>query len=142
MFHRQVTAVALAGALALPLVGCGGSGASNGDPRAALDALRASVPLRIRLKPPPRPVRGPSYALATVRPGRTVTLRDSPEGRVIGRAGAHTEFGSMRVFWIERARRGWLGVAAAPGSNGRGALVRGGGAAPGLSPAHFLVTPD
>src|SRR3954467_4248890 len=142
MFHRQVTAVAVAGALALPLVGCGGSGASNGDPRAALDALRASVPLRIRLKPPPRPVRGPSYPLATVRPGRTVTLRDSPEGRVIGRVGAHTEFGSMRVFWIERARRGWLGVAAAQVPNGRVAWMRDGESALELSQTHFWITAD
>ncbi len=99
---RQVSArivgVAVAGVGALLLAGCGGGSASRSDAGAALDALRASVPLKVHLRPPPKPVRGPSYPLATVRPGQAIALHASPGGRVLERAGDRTEFGSMRVF--------------------------------------------
>jgi hypothetical protein len=141
MFHRQVTAVVLAGALAATLLGCDGSGGSKADPGAALAALRASVPVRVHL-PPPRAARGPSYPLATVRPGHTVDLRNAPGGRLLDRVGARTEFGSMRVLWIERIRHGWLGVAAPEMPNGRLAWIRKDPSALELSQTHFWITAD
>jgi hypothetical protein len=107
-----IAAVAVAGAVAFLLIGCGdgGSGGSGPGPSGVIDALRASVPLKIRLKPPPKPVGGPSYPIATVRPGHTIALRDSPGGQVVDRVGDRTEFGSVRVFWIEKVRSGWFGV--------------------------------
>ena len=141
MFRRQVTAVLVAGSLAFPLAGCGSSGGTKADPGAPLDALRATVPLRVRLRPSLEAVRGPSYPLATVRPGHTVALREVPGGLPIGRVSARTEFGSMRVFWIERVRNGWLGVAAPEVSNGRLAWIKDRSALE-LSQTHFWITAD
>jgi hypothetical protein len=108
---RQVSALiaaVMAAAVALPLAGCGGEG-TRSDPAAPIDALRASVPVKLRLHSQ-RPVRGPSYPLATVRPGRKIALHDSPDGEVLDRVADRTEFGSRRVFWIEKVRGDWFGV--------------------------------
>jgi hypothetical protein len=139
----RIAAFAAAGAAALLLSACGGgSGGPRSDPAAAIEALRASVPIRIRLRPPPKPVPGPSFPLATVRPGRTVALHTSPGGRVVGRVGARTEFGSMRVFWIERSRGAWFGVPAPELPDGRLAWIRDDPEALELSQTHFRITAD
>jgi hypothetical protein len=134
----------IAAAVACCLVGCGGgdSGSSKSSPGEVLDALRASVPLRVHLRPPPPPVPGPSYELATVRPGRTVALRSSPGGRVLDRVGARTEFGSMRVLWVEKRRGAWFGVPVPELPDGRLAWIRGDPAALVLSQTHFWITAD
>jgi hypothetical protein len=148
MFTRQVTAliagVAAAGMIALPLTGCGrgDSGDSRPDPGAVFDALRASVPLRVRLEPPPKPVPGPSYPLATVRPGKRIALRDSPGGRVVARVGDRTEFGSMRVFWIDQQRGDWFGVPVPELPDGELAWVRDDRLALDLSQTRFWITAD
>ena len=136
-------AAAVAGAVALLMVGCGGgSGGSGSDPASALEALRASIPLEVHLRPPPKPVPGPSYPLATVRPGRKVALHDSPGGRVLDQVGARTEFGSMRVFWIEKRRGAWFGTPAPELPNGRLAWIRDDGSGLKLSQTHFWITAD
>jgi hypothetical protein len=141
MFRRQVTALITAGAVAIAAGGCGG-GETRADPTVALDALRASVPIGLKLSPPSRPARGPSYPIATVRPGHTVALHAAPGGAVIDRVGARTEFGSMRVLWIERQRRGWFGVPVPDLPNGRLAWVRDDRAALELSQTRFWITAD
>jgi hypothetical protein len=143
---RQVSAliatVAVAFAVAFPLIGCGGGSEGSGSgPGAALDALRASVPLGVRLKPL-KPVKGPSYPIATLRPGQTVALRASPGGRVLDRVAPHTEFGSMRVFWIVRARGPWLGVPVPELPNGHLAWIRDDPGALDLSQTRFWITAD
>jgi len=138
---RQVTGLIMAGAVAVSLGACGGQG-SKADPDSALEALRASVPLRVRLAPPPRAAPGPSYPLATVRPGRTVTLHASPGGRVIGRLGARTEFGSMRVLWIEQEGSGWFGVPVPELPDGRLAWIRDEPRDLVLSETRFRITAD
>ena len=147
MFTRQVppliAVVAAIGVLALPLGGCGdgGSGARS-DPVAPLEALRASVPLEVRLEPPPPPASGPSYLLATVRPGRTITLHASPGGAALDRVGARTEFGSIRVFWVEQARGDWFGVPAPELPDGELAWIRNDQRVLTLSQTRFWIRAD
>jgi L,D-transpeptidase catalytic domain len=52
-----------------------------------------------------------------------VPLRARPNGRVIARAGARTEFGSTRVMSVAARRGPWLGVVATELPNGRLAWV-------------------
>jgi hypothetical protein len=133
---------AIAGTVASLLAGCGGGSGARSDAGAALDALRASVPLKVHLRPPPKPVKGPSYPLATVRPGQSIALHASPGGEVIGRVGDRTEFGSMRVFWIERVRGDWFGVPVPELPNGRLAWIRDDQRGLALSQTHFWITAD
>jgi hypothetical protein len=139
-----IAAIAVAGAVAFLLIGCGdgGSGGSGPGPGGVIDALRASVPLKIRLRPSPKPARGPSYPIATVRSGHTIALHDSPGGQVTDRVGNRTEFGSVRVFWIEKVRRGWFGVPVPELPDGRLAWIRDDRLALDLSQTHFWITAD
>jgi hypothetical protein len=139
----RIAVVAVAGAALLP-AGCGDSGSRSprSDPAAALDALRASVPLKVDLAPPPKPVRGPSYPLATVRHGHTIALRASPGGRVVDRASDRTEFGSMRVFWTEKVRGDWFGVPVPELRDGHLAWIRNDPSALELSQTRFWITAD
>jgi hypothetical protein len=139
-----IAALAVAGAAVFVQVGCGGggSGASTSGPAGALDALRASIPLRVHLEPPPKPVAGPSYPIATVRTGHTIALHSSPGGGVIDRVGDRTEFGSMRVFWIERVRGAWFGVPVPELPDGQLAWIKDDRLALDLSQTHFWITAD
>jgi L,D-transpeptidase catalytic domain len=117
--------------------------ASSSSENRAVEALRASVPLpQVSLKPPPDRIGGPSFPLATVRSGHSVLLRDSPGGRVITRLGDRTEFGSMRVFWVERAQGAWLGVPAAELPDGQLGWIRDDRFALDISQTHFWITAD
>jgi hypothetical protein len=139
---RQVTAGFAAVAVAIPLIGCGDSDEGESDPGAPIDALRASVPLRIELEPPAKPVGGPSHPIATVRPGHTIPLRDSPGGTIIERAGDRTEFGSNRVFWLEKIRGEWFGVPVPELPDGRLAWIRDDRRALELAQTRFWITAD
>jgi hypothetical protein len=132
---------AIAGSVAFLLIGCGGSGGSGAGPSGVIDALRASVPLELRVHPP-KPVKGPSYPIATVRSGQTIALHASPGGRVTQRVGDRTELGSMRVFWIEKVRGGWFGVPVPELPNGQLAWIRDDRAALELSQSRFWITAD
>jgi hypothetical protein len=126
-------------ALIAALAVAASSNAGNGP----LGAFRASVPLpRIQLKPPPDPVSGRSFPIATVEPGHRVALRASPGGRVITRVGAHTEFGSMRVFWIARVSGAWLGVPAPELPEGQLGWIRDDRFALDLTQTQFWITAD
>jgi hypothetical protein len=140
---RQVPALiaAVMGAAAvLPLAGCGDE-PKHSDPAAAIDALRASVPLEVDLNAR-NSARGPSYPLATVRPGHKIALHDSPGGNVVDRIGDRTEFGSMRVFWIERVRGDWFGVPVPELPDGELAWIRDDRPALELSQTRFWITAD
>jgi hypothetical protein len=67
---------------------------------------------------------GPSYGLASVQPGETVELRSAPDGPVVAKLGARTEFGSPRVFYVAERRGAWLGVPAAALPNGELGWIR------------------
>jgi hypothetical protein len=117
--------------------------ASSNSGNSAVEAFRASVPLpKVSLKPPPDRIGGPSFALATVRSGHSVLLRDSPGGRVITRLGDRTEFGSMRVFWVERVRGAWLGVPTPELPDGQLGWIRDDRFALDISQTHFWITAD
>jgi hypothetical protein len=115
----------------------------SGSENSAVSALRATVPLPdFRIDPPPDPVRGPSFPIATVRPGHRIALHDSPGGRAVARIGDRTEFGSMRVFWIERVRGPWFGVPAPELPDGHLAWIRDDRFALHVSQTHFWVDAD
>ncbi len=117
--------------------------ASAGTGNSAVEALRASLPLpQTRINPPPPKVKGPSFPIATVRTGHRIALRSSPGGRVITRVGDRTEFGSMRVFWIEQVRNGWFGVPAAELPDGELAWIRDDRLALDVSQTHFWIDAD
>jgi len=122
--------------------GSEGSPANDG-PFAALAALRASVPFpNVSLSAPAENVPGPSYPIATVREGRSVELRDSPGGRVVARLGDRTEFGSIRVFWIERRRGDWFGVPTSQLPDGQLGWIRDDRLALDVSETHFWIVAD
>src|SRR5215211_2839279 len=68
-----------------------------------------------KAKPKPRP------DVAVVR--RSVPLRAHPNGRVISRVQAHTEFGGQRVMSVAARRGPWLGVVTPELPNGQLAWV-------------------
>jgi hypothetical protein len=109
----------------------------------AIAALRASVPLpHIRLNPPPDRVRGPSFPIATVKAGQTIAIHESPGGRVVDRVGDRTEFGSIRVYWIEKSRAGWFGVPSPDLPDGQLAWIRDNRLALTVSQTHFWISAD
>ena len=115
--------------------------ASTGN--SAVDALRASVPVPdVHLNPPSSAQKRPSFALATVRTGQRIALHASPGGRVLERVGDKTEFGSMRVFWIEQVRGAWFGVPTPDLPNGQLAWIRDDRFALDLSQTRFWITAD
>jgi hypothetical protein len=117
--------------------------ASSASGNQVLGALRATVPLpEIQLNPPPERVRGPSFPIATVRPGNRIALHASPGGHVLTRVGDRTEFGSVRVFWIERVSGAWFGVPAPELPDGRLAWIRDDRFALDVSQTHFWIDAD
>jgi hypothetical protein len=115
-----------------------GSFSTSGN--GAIDALRATVPLPdVHVNPAPSPVKGPSFPIATVRPGHTIALRASPGGRVVARTDDRTEFDSMRVFWIERVQGPWFGVPAPEMPDGQLAWIRDDRFALDVSQTHFWI---
>ncbi len=117
--------------------------ASSGTGNPAVEALRAAVPVpQISLSPPAPRVKGPSFPIATVRPGQRIALHASPGGRVITRVGDRTEFGSMRVLWIERVDGAWFGVPAPELPDGELAWIRDDRFVLDVSQTHFWIDAD
>src|SRR4029079_7397407 len=81
------------------------------------------LPASTFVPPPPKPVhrvRG-IHRIAVV--DGSVPLRARPNGRVLARAGASTEFGGQRVLGVASRHGAWLGVVATEMPNGRLAWV-------------------
>jgi L,D-transpeptidase catalytic domain len=117
--------------------------AASGSGNGVVTALRSTVPLpAVRLDPGPPKVAGPSFLIATVRKGHGIALRASPGGRVIDRVGDRTEFGSVRVFWIERVKGAWFGVPAPELPNGQLAWIRDDRLALDVAQTRYWVTAD
>jgi hypothetical protein len=118
-----------------------GSFSTSGN--GAIDALGTVLPLpETSLSPPPDSVKGPSFPIATVRAGHRIALHASPGGRVVARTGSRTEFGSMRVFWIERVRGAWFGVPAPELPDGQLAWIRDDRFALDVSQTQFWIDAD
>jgi hypothetical protein len=105
------------------------SASARGQDARAAEPLHALPPVPVPIpeaKPKPRwrslaPSRRRGHAVAIVR--RTVPLRARPNGRVVARAQASTEFGGGRVMSIAAQRGPWLGVVTPELPNGRLAWV-------------------
>ncbi len=109
----------------------------------AVDALRSSIPVpQIRLDPPPDNVKGPSFPIATVMAGHRIALHSSPGGRVFEQAGDRTEFGSNRVYWIEKVQGSWFGVPTPDLPNGKLAWIRDNRFDLSISQTHFWISAD
>src|SRR6266480_919379 len=116
---------------------------SSGSGNGVIDALHASIPLPdTRLNPAPARIKGPSFPIATVRSGHSINLHASPGGRVIDRVGPRTEFGSARVFWVERISGAWFGVPAPELPDGQLAWIRDDRLALDVSQTHYWITAD
>jgi hypothetical protein len=116
------------------------SAAGGGD---SPHTRRATVPVpRVRLDPPPDKVRGPAFPIATVRPGQRVALHISPAGSAFEQVGDRTEFGSARVYWIERVRGAWFGVPTPDLPNGKLAWIKDDRSKLSISQTHFWVSAD
>lgn len=93
------------------------------QPEAAIAPLMAPVPAPVADVEAPTPKRKPRPNLAVVR--HRVPLRARPNGRVVARAQARTEFGGRRVLSVAARRGPWLGVVTPELPNGKLAWVHG-----------------
>jgi lipoprotein-anchoring transpeptidase ErfK/SrfK len=108
-----------ASALLLLISGCGGTVATD---RAAAPEPRRFAPAppeAISTKPQP-----PSRRYLTAVVTRPTALYARPDGRVLERLRAHTEFGSQTVLGVIARRGEWLKVAAAQLPNDKRGWVR------------------
>jgi L,D-transpeptidase-like protein len=142
-----IAALAIAAVAVVLLVEGGGDDhgepSSTGPYHGVIGALRESVPLpRVRLTPPPDTARGPSFPIATVRPGHRIALHGSPGGRVLTRVSDRTEFGSVRVFWIAEVHGAWFGVPTPELPDGELAWIRDDRTALDVSKTRFWITAD
>jgi hypothetical protein len=80
-----------------------------------------ALPLPAPPPAPPRPRPKGIHRMAVV--DGSVPMRARPNGRVLARAGASTEFGGRRVLSVAASRGPWLGVVATELPNGKLAWV-------------------
>jgi L,D-transpeptidase-like protein len=142
-----IAALAIAVVAVVVLVDDGHNQSASSSPVApyhgVVGALAASIPFpHVRIAPPPDRTRGPSFPIASVRPGRRIELRASPGGRVLTRVSDRTEFGSLRFFWIKEVRDGWFGVPAPELADGQLGWIRDDRTALDVSQTRFWITAD
>ena len=84
-------------------------------------ALEATPAVRVSSPPPakPAPKPKPTFAIARVRPGRTVALRSSPGGPVAARVSSTTQFGSPTKLAVAATRGKWMGMTSTDLTNGK-----------------------
>jgi hypothetical protein len=97
------------------------SAASVQPQRETTIAVTPELPIAPAPVPKPKPKPRPRWRSVIV--GRSVPLRLRPNGRVVTRVGASTEFGSTRVMGIAAQRGPWLGVVTTEMPNGKLAWV-------------------
>lgn len=98
--RRALPAVAVAASLLAAAVGACGAGEDVAPtPREAADA----GPERVR----PVALRPGRFSLRVDRP---LDVRDAPEGRIVGRVGRRTPFGTRTALAVVGRRGGWLAV--------------------------------
>jgi lipoprotein-anchoring transpeptidase ErfK/SrfK len=76
----------------------------------------ALTPVKQAPTPPAKPA--PSFSVAQVRAGHTISLRAKPNGRVLTRVAATTEFGSATALSVAATRGSWLAVTSTALPNG------------------------
>src|SRR5829696_3221437 len=83
----------------------------------------AAVSLELPAAPALAPKRKPRPRWRSVVVRESVPLRERPNGRLVTRVGARTEFGSTRVMSVAARRGRWLGVVSTAMPNGKLAWV-------------------
>jgi lipoprotein-anchoring transpeptidase ErfK/SrfK len=73
-------------------------------------------------KPAPKPQ--PTFSIAHVRSGHTVTLRSKPGGPVLARVPATTQFGSPTTLAVAATHGNWVGLTSTDLPNGKLGWVR------------------
>lgn len=94
---------------------------------AAGEAAPAAPPAtRPAAAPPDRAPLGEGHLVAKVRAGERVQVYDRPGGRVVGRVGDRSDFGSRTALSVLTTRGGgrWLGVATTVRAHGRLGWIR------------------
>ena len=109
-----LVAAAVVGLFGFAWLTVGGDDDNSIDDRGDLEGALA---LAGQLLAPVTP-QAAEYAIAHPT-GSRVDLRSSPDGGVIARLGARTEFGSPRTFLVVRTRGDWIGVVTPELPNGR-----------------------
>jgi lipoprotein-anchoring transpeptidase ErfK/SrfK len=106
--------------------GCGGgSEVRAAQPAASPAFVPAPEPAAAPI-PEPAGARAPRRSARryeSARVTRRVMLRATPGGRVVGRVGTRTEFGTRTVLGVVRRRGGWLQVTTPQRPNGRHAWI-------------------
>jgi lipoprotein-anchoring transpeptidase ErfK/SrfK len=84
-----------------------------------LDVVKPAVatPPKPPVKPAPKPQ--PTFAVARVRPGRTLALHSKPSGPVIARVPSTTQFGSPATLAVAVTHGHWQGVTSTDLPNGK-----------------------
>jgi hypothetical protein len=141
MLLALLAALVIAGASAFLIFDSRGS-SSAAPIVVTLPTVTAPPVPQIRPGPPPKNVKGPSFPIATLMAGHRIALHTSPGGMVFKQVGDQTEFGSTRVYWIERIRGPWLGVPTPDLPNGRLAWIRDDRLNLSISQTHFWITAD
>jgi L,D-transpeptidase catalytic domain len=127
MGSRSVPLIVIGALAALFAMTYAASARQRAEQTAQAAAPAASVPAAApappapAAKPRPRPRRRGIHRLAVV--DGSVPLRVRPNGRILARARASTEFGGRRVLSVAARRGPWLGVVTTEMPNGRLAWV-------------------
>jgi hypothetical protein len=100
--------VALVAAAVVALIGFAWVGDGGDHSTGDRAELKGALGLAAQLLGPVTP-HAAQYAIAHPT-GSRVDLHSSPDGGVIARLGARTEFGSPRTFLVARTRGDWMGV--------------------------------
>src|SRR5215218_2413796 len=130
--HRSpelfLTILAFAAGITLLLIALGVTDGDGGgvDRAQAAGPPVAQVEARPEPQPAPSPRPEPEIALPkdgtpilTVRDGADVTMRDAPDGKVVGTLTDTTEFDSPTVLSVAERRGNWAGVPSAELPNGK-----------------------
>src|SRR4051794_20976111 len=81
-------------------------------------ALKVVAPVKPTAKPaPPKPQ--PTFSIAQVRAGRTITLRSKPGGAVLAHVPSTTQFGSPTTLAVAATRGDWVGLTSTDLPNGK-----------------------
>ena len=117
----RVAAATLLGVLAA--AGCGGAAAPQRPPRSFVAVAAPGPTATAQRVGAAAPAAVPRGRWLTARLRRPALMRARPAGRVVGRLGTRTEFGSPKVVGVLRRRGGWLQVVAPERPNGRAAWI-------------------
>ena len=128
--------------------------AAAADQTAAARAAATAAPLEASITVPDSPTPGkpqpvkpapkpkPTFAVARVKPGRSLALHSKPGGPVLASVPAKTEFGSSTTVAVAKRHGRWLGVTSTDLPNGKLGWVRSGDPAVKAHATHISLRID